>query len=48
MAHWRFWLSPSPQIFFFSYSSVSLFCNACNVVELKKIKKIKDKKIIYH
>ena len=23
MAHWRFWLSPSPQLSFFSYSSVS-------------------------
>ena len=27
MAHWGFWLSPSPQLFafFFSYSSVNLF-----------------------
>ena len=37
MAHWRFWLSPSAQLFF-SYRSVSLFhfiiCLQCSGVNL--------------
>ena len=35
MAHWRFWLSPSPQLFFFLIVVLAYFISlfACNVAE---------------
>ena len=44
MAHWRFWLSPSPQLFFFPYSSVSIFHFILNFVLCDKF----SKKFFFH